>query len=394
MKKTWIIFFQELRLLISDRQALALLFIMPLALIVFLTLALQDVYQAKVGKKMILNVISQEKCDDGSSCSNLIAQLKRFNYEIIFTKDQPPAGQADLVLVMPTDTSATIKKLEEQKPLLKGESLELLFDPMIDQSARALVEGHLMLSLQAILIERLQKELRGTPLEERLVDVSRFEGLLDKKAIGGIVLPNPIQQTVPAWALFGMFFIVIPLTNSMIRDRRSGVFKRLLSFPVSKWHLVLGKILPFLFINFLQFTIMFMVGYILLPRMTGLSLPLDFSVTGMLLVTLVCSMAATSYGLLVSCFAKTSEQAHAFGAFSIVILAILGGVMVPRFIMPEFMQSASMISPLYWGLESYLDLTVRKLPLVAVLPKILLLAAFSMIITVISSLSFRWSEEN
>jgi ABC-2 type transport system permease protein len=180
----------------------------------------------------------------------------------------------------------------------------------------------------------------------------------------------------------------------MIRDRRSGVFKRLLSFPVSKWHLVLGKILPFLFINFVQFALMFGVGYAVLPRVTGLQLPMDFDIAGLVVVTLVCSMAATSYGLLVSCFAKTSEQAHAFGAFSIVILAILGGVMVPRFVMPEFMQNASMVSPLFWGLDSYLDLLVRKLPLASVLPKVLLLTGFAVVATIVSSLRFRWSEEH
>ena len=131
-------------------------------------------------------------------------------------------------------------------------------------------------------------------LEQRLVDVSKFDGLLEKRALGGVVLPNPIQQTVPAWSLFGMFFILIPLTNSMIRDRRSGVFKRLLSFPVRKWQLVVGKVLPFLVINILQFAIMFLVGYGLLPRLTGVTLPWDFSLAGLAVVTVVCAMARRS----------------------------------------------------------------------------------------------------
>jgi len=393
LSKALILFWQELRLLMRDRQALALLFVMPLALIVFLTFALQDVYQAKIGKTLALTVVTVEKCDDGTSCGDLIAQLKRFNYQITFAKDQASAN-ADLILVLPADTQATIHKLEEQKPLAAGEQLQLLFDPLIDQASRALVEGHLMLSLQAILISRLQKEMRGSPLEQRLVDVSKFDGLLEKRALGGVVLPNPIQQTVPAWALFGMFFILIPLTNSMIRDRRSGVFKRLLSFPVNKWQLVIGKVLPFLVINVLQFAIMFLVGYGLLPRFTGLAIPWDFSIAGLCLVTVACAMAATSYGLLVSCFARTSEQAHAFGAFSIVILAIVGGVMVPRFVMPTFMQNAAYASPLFWGLDSYLDLTVRKLPLVAVASKVAGLVLFSVVALAISVFSFKWSEEH
>ena len=57
MKKIFIIVAHELKILLKDRQALALLFLMPLALIVFLTLALQDVYQSKVGRRMSLWVL-------------------------------------------------------------------------------------------------------------------------------------------------------------------------------------------------------------------------------------------------------------------------------------------------------------------------------------------------
>jgi ABC-2 type transport system permease protein len=215
-----------------------------------------------------------------------------------------------------------------------------------------------------------------------------------QKAFGDVILPNPIQQSVPAWTLFGMFFIVIPLTNSMIRDRHLGVFKRLLSFPVAKWQLIAGKVLPFLFINMIQFFIMFCFGFFALPKFTDLNISLDFSWPGLFLVTIASAMAATSYALLVSCFAKSSEQAHAFGAFSVVILAILGGVMIPRFVMPTFMQDLSVISPLYWGLDAYLDLIVRKLPFTAILPKVALLVGFSLVAAVISSWRFRWIQED
>ena len=82
MKKIFIIFFQELKILIKDRQALALLFVMPLALIVFLTLAMQDIYQAKIGRQILLNVVSNKPCDnEDSTCAMLIEKLKKFNYK-------------------------------------------------------------------------------------------------------------------------------------------------------------------------------------------------------------------------------------------------------------------------------------------------------------------------
>ena len=90
--------------------------------------------------------------------------------------------------------------------------------------------------------------------------------LVIERAIGGQVLPNPIHQTVPAWALFGMFFILIPLSNSLARDRRLGIFKRLLSFPVTAADILAGKIVPYFLINVVQFALMFGVGLFILPR--------------------------------------------------------------------------------------------------------------------------------
>ena len=395
MKQIWILFRQEMKILAYDRQALALLFVMPLALITFLTFALQDIYLDKVGRHREIHVITSQDCDsEKTECGVLVSRLKQFNYQVVLSKELDPAKKMDLALILPQDVEKTIGLLKEKKSLEPADQVQVLFNPLMDQSARALVAGHVTMALQGILIEQLNKEFKKAEFKMQVTDVGAFDGLVIQKAFGNVVLPNPIQQTVPAWTLFGMFFILIPMTNSMIRDRKSGVFKRLLSFPVSKWHLIVGKILPFLVINVLQFFIMFMVGIFILPKMTHLDLNLDFDWAGIFVVTLASALAATSYGLLVSCFAKTSEQAHAFGAFSIVILAIVGGVMIPRFVMPEFMQQASLISPLYWGLDAYLDLIVRKLPLASIWPKVFLLIGFSFVAALISGLRFRWTEEN
>jgi ABC-2 type transport system permease protein len=225
-----------------------------------------------------------------------------------------------------------------------------------------------------------------------VADVNHFKGLIEERAANGADLPNPIQQTVPAWALFGMCLIVIPMANSMIRDRKLGVFKRLLSFPVRRGQLLAGKILPFLILNILQFALMFGVGVFLLPRITNLSLVIDFSYWSILAVTAACAFAATSYGLMVSCLTKTAEQASAFGALSVVILAIMGGVMIPRFVMPDFMQKLSMLSPLYWGLEAYLDIIVRKAQFAVAADKIYVLLAFGLACLMVAGMRFRWSE--
>jgi len=62
----------------------------------------------------------------------------------------------------------------------------------------------------------------------------------------------------------------------------------------------------------------------------------------------------------------------------VVILAALGGVWVPVFIMPEFMQDIIPYSPLNWGLTAFNDLFLRNASTTAILPALLKLLIFSL----------------
>src|ERR1044072_6723351 len=90
----------------------------------------------------------------------------------------------------------------------------------------------------------------------------------------------------------------------------------------------------------------------------ALHLPTD--ITGLILVTLVCGWCAVSYAMCVGIFAHTQEQSNAFGAVSVVILSIIGGLMIPSFIMPGSFKSLMMLSPLHWCLQAYYGLFLQN----------------------------------
>jgi ABC-2 type transport system permease protein len=372
---------QEFRILLRDRQALALLFVMPMIFIVFITLALKDIYLTKVGRKIKLAVVSKEVCDSPEKlCTGLIDALKLLPYEVKVVPAIDRIKGSEVALVLPKSLEETYSQLKHG---VETEKIQLLFDPLLDQSLRALVAAHLQVIFQKMILTEVLPKGRMPPA---------FEQMVEQKALGGMVLPNPIEQTVPAWTLFGMFFIVIPMANSILRDRRHGLFKRLLSFPVRPSQILIGKVLPYFVINNLQFFCMFLLALGVLPRWTGFDLKMDFAWGGLVLITLACAIAATSYGVMVACLVRTADQASAFGALSVVILAVLGGVMIPRFVMPEFMQGLAKMSPLYWGLESYLDLLVRKSGPEVFIPKLIWLLAFAAVCLLVGRFRFRWSE--
>ncbi len=60
-----------------------------------------------------------------------------------------------------------------------------------------------------------------------------------------------------------------------------------------------------------------------------------------------------SYAICIGVFAQTQEQANGIGAVSIVLLAALGGLLVPSFALPASFANLIKISPLHWALEGY-----------------------------------------
>jgi len=402
-------FVNELRLLVKDRQALALLFVMPLALIIFLTLALRDVYLDKLGRNIPIRLVGPSdtgECGEPAKvCGRLVTELKRLGHDVKIVASTGSNGgspRGGIAVVLPADPEELVNVLRRsaEVSLPSTARIRLVYDPALDHSVRAMVQGHVLLAMQTILIELARGEVKelvdrgDIPRLSRSVipQLTRFEDLVTEEAAGGFILPNPVQQGVPAWALFGMFFIVIPIAASQIRDRETGIFRRLLSFPVPRSSLLAGKLLAYLLINIVQFLLMFEAGTRLLPLITGSPMPIQFRATSLAAVTLASAAAATSYGLMVSSLARTAEQSSAFGSLSVVILAVLGGVMVPMFVMPPFMQAIAQVSPIYWGIEAYQDVILRQAAFPVIAGKIAILLAFAAIFSLISILRFRWSE--
>ncbi len=108
------------------------------------------------------------------------------------------------------------------------------------------------------------------------------------------------------------------------------------------------------------------------------SLTVGSGLPALLIVTIAVSLAATGYGILIGTVSTTQEQSSIFGSISVVILAALGGIWVPIFMMTETMVKVSKLSPLNWGLNAYYDIFLRDEPVSGILHYALYLLAFAM----------------
>jgi ABC-2 type transport system permease protein len=390
--QTWSLFVKELKVLLRDRQALLLLFVMPAVFIFFLSLALKNVFLEKTGA--VLPVVL-ESSDHGELASRVEGNLRR-RAELRFV-DRPPGqesralflrGDARAVIQIPEAFSDDLKRFidEEGGKPFGDHRIVWEADPVLDATYRWFIRASIALAVQEAILDAVSET---EPDQAPVAAGARDFSVEAPRAPGSRVVPTPLQQTVPGWSLFAMFFIVVPLSNSFIRERQDGTLRRLMTYPVSRGAIVAGKLAPYLLINIVQFALMLMVGLYVVPLFGDLSLQLGAHPWHLPLITLAAALAATGYGALVASLARTIEQAGAFGATSIIVMAVIGGVMVPGFVMPRLMQDLACLSPLYWGLQAYLDVFLREAPLEVIAPRIVALVFFSLVCLVIAARRFR-----
>jgi len=201
--------------------------------------------------------------------------------------------------------------------------------------------------------------------------------------------PNAVTHNVPAWTLFGVFFIAQQLAGSILEEKKLGTFRRLLAAPVSRGAVLLGKLVPYLLLNVAQVTVMFAVGVLVLPLLGAPRLALG-SPLALAAISLAASLSATGLGVLIAALAKTNEQIGGLGSLLVVTMAALGGVMVPHRVMPEMMSRLGLLTPHAWALRAYEDVLVHGAGLGAVLPGIAALLGFAALFFGVAVWRFRW----
>jgi ABC-2 type transport system permease protein len=120
-------------------------------------------------------------------------------------------------------------------------------------------------------------------------------------------------------------------------------------------------------------------GIFILPLFHIPMLVIGNHLVALILMIIVTALAALGYGLLVGTVATTHQQAAAFGAVSIIILAAIGGIWVPVYLMPTVMRHISVVSPLNWGITGFYNLFLRQGGLITILPSAIKLLAFFLV---------------
>jgi ABC-2 type transport system permease protein len=387
---------KELLALTRDVHGLTALFLMPVIFIIIMSLALKDVYSPTV--KSLPYIVDNR--DNGPLADTLLVEWEKRHGKPQQSSpswpDEVRSGRLSYALIIENDFS---KQLSAAQPS-NEQQLKLITDPGLNSGVFSANNAELIMiatELRARVLlaatPQMPQQLShsgnkvSSPASSVPVSVSA-QTLVSTERLAAGSRPTAVQQNVPAWLVFGMFFVVASLANLFLQE--CGALARLTSLGVPTSTMIWSKALPYLVINGLQAALMLAVGVWLMPLLGGNALSLaGIHWSALMLVLLAVSMAAIGLALALASLVRTHAQASALGPTVNILMAAIGGVMVPKFVMPEFMQRFAEFSPMNWGLEGLLAVLLRGSDMAGVLLPTAKLMGFATLMIIIAVVLFR-----
>jgi ABC-2 type transport system permease protein len=223
--------------------------------------------------------------------------------------------------------------------------------------------------LQGALTGVVMRSLAPVPLDKP-------PPLIEARSPPGVARPlariTSFQVTVPGNAVLFGFFIALTAAMSFATERRTGTWRRLLAAPVPRWQALLATLVPYFVIGCAQLAFLFGIGAL------GFGMQVAGSLAALVVLSLAVVLCAVSLGLAFAAFTTSEKGLAGIGSVVLLVMALLGGCMYPRLIMPAAMRSLGNAVPHSWALDGYYDVLVREGTSIAdIAPSIIALLAFA-----------------
>jgi len=392
---------KDIRIFLTDRKAVLLGFLLPIALITLFALAFGGMGKSSRQEPTRLMV-----CDlDGSELSaKMINGLNGVKGLEIETKDTASAlglireGKRLAVLLFYAGFSDSARSggtmplelfYDQSRDMEMGVLHQALYSSLYTSiekeagKARAIRQIDFMYSdMPAPMREQIKKDLERrfeeTPSTGKERETIKTTGVFRKQEVNWGLL-----QAVAGVSVMMLLFSVAAMGATILAEKEEGTLRRLLTTPLKPMSILSGKLLFTLVVSLIQLLVMFIFSWLVF----GLDILED--IPSLLVMIVSTAFACCSFGIFLAAVCSTRKQVESLSVLIIILMSAIGGSMVPLFIMPAFMKKLAVISLNFWSINGMYDIFWRHLPFYKVAVNALVLIGIGLLMTLVSMRLFR-----
>jgi len=348
-----------------DRMTLALIFMIPLIQLLLFGYAIQtDV------KHISTVVFDQSLSPESRELLNAFSASGYFDInEVALSYDAVTqsidSGQARAGIIFPPDFA---------RQLQRGESAPVQVivdasDNMVANQAIAIANSIGLIKSQQLLFQKMN--LDAPPYDIRVRPWYNPDGITAYYMVPAIL------------GIIVTMTMVIITAVAIVRERERGTLEQLIVTPLRPYELMLGKIIPYIALGYIQITVALLVGALFFQ------VPIRGSLLELYLLTLFFITASLGLGLMISNMAKNQMQAFQMSFFVMLPSILLSGFMFPREAMPRIIYYISDIIPLTYYLDIIRGIVLKGIGFQYLLGQVAALLVFSLLFLGISTLKFK-----
>lgn len=348
-----------------DRMTLALIFMMPLVQLLLFGYAIQTEVKhiPSVVFDQSLSVESRELMDAFSASQYFDIKYLASNYQEV--NQMIDSGKAQVGFIFPPDFSEKLKRNESAAVQVVVDAS----DNMVANQAIAVVNSIGLLKSQEILT-------RNSNVSELPYDI-RVRPWYNPDGITAYYMVPAILGIIVTMTM------VIITSITIVRERERGTMEQLMVTPIRPYELMIGKILPYIVLGYLQISVALLVGVIFFQ------VPIRGSLLELYILTLFFITASLGLGILISNIAKNQMQAFQMSFFVMLPSILLSGFMFPREAMPKFIWYISNIIPLTYYLDIIRGIVLKGIGFQYLYGQVISLLIFSILFLTISVIKFK-----
>ncbi len=347
-----------------DRMTLALIFMMPLVQLLLFGYAIQtEVKHIPTAVfDQSLSASSRDMMQSFAASSYFDPSFAAASYQELSSLID--SGQAGVGIVFPPDFATKVNRGESA-------SIQVIVDAsdsMLSNQAIATANSIGLLKSQDIIFAKAGSQ--QLPYDVRVRPWYNPDGITAYYMVPAIL------------GIIVTMTMVIITSVAIVRERERGTLEQLIVTPIKPLELMVGKIIPYIALGYLQITVALLVAVLVFQ------VPIRGSLFQLYLLTLFFITASLGLGLMISNIAQNQMQAFQMSFFVMLPSILLSGFMFPRAAMPKIIYYISNVIPLTYYLDIIRGIVLKGIGFQYLIGQVSALLIFSLVFLVISTLKF------